>query len=55
MLPVSPIAQEISRRISTAAVAFDPKSGHIGFMVDKVELKQVFSEYFDFPSHYSFH
>jgi hypothetical protein len=30
-------------------------SGHVGFVVDKVALRQVFSEYFGFPCQYSFH
>jgi hypothetical protein len=44
------IAQAVSRR-----PGFDPKSGHVGFMVDKMELGQVFSEYFGFPCQFSFH
>jgi hypothetical protein len=28
---------------------FDPRSGHVGSVVDKVALGQVFSEYFRFP------
>jgi hypothetical protein len=34
---------------------FEPWSGHMGFVVDKVALGQVFSEYFDFPYQFSFH
>jgi hypothetical protein len=34
---------------------FDPRSGHVGFVVDKVALGQVFSEYFGFPFQSSFH
>jgi hypothetical protein len=30
-------------------------SGHLGFVVDKVALEQVFSEYFGFPCQSSFH
>jgi hypothetical protein len=29
---------------------FDPGSGHVGFVVDKVALGQVFSEYFGSPA-----
>jgi hypothetical protein len=29
--------------------------GHVGFVVDKVALGQVFSEYFGFPCQSSFH
>jgi hypothetical protein len=28
---------------------FNPRSGHVEFVVDKVELGQVFSAYFSFP------
>jgi hypothetical protein len=28
---------------------FEPGSGHVGFVVDKVALGQVFSEYFGSP------
>jgi hypothetical protein len=34
---------------------FDPGSGQVGFVVDKVALGQVFSEYFGFPCQSSFH
>jgi hypothetical protein len=34
---------------------FDPRSGHVGFVVDKVALGQVFSEYFGFHCRFSFH
>jgi hypothetical protein len=34
---------------------FDPGSGKVGFVVDKVALGQVFSEYFGFPCQSSFH
>jgi hypothetical protein len=34
---------------------FDPRSGLVGFVVDKVALRQVFSEYFGFPCQFSFH
>jgi hypothetical protein len=30
-------------------VRFKPGSSHVGFVVDKVALGQVFSEYFGFP------
>jgi hypothetical protein len=29
--------------------------GHVGFVVGKVALGQVFSEYFDFPCKFLFH
>jgi hypothetical protein len=34
---------------------FEPGSGHVGFVVDKVALRQVFSEYFGFPCQSLFH
>jgi hypothetical protein len=34
---------------------FEPKSGHVGLVMDKVALRQVFSEYFGFPRQFSFH
>jgi hypothetical protein len=30
-------------------------SSHVGFVVNKVVLRQVFSEYFGFPCQFSFH
>jgi hypothetical protein len=34
---------------------FKPGSSHVGFVVDKVALGQVFSEHFGFPCQSSFH
>jgi hypothetical protein len=34
---------------------FEPRSGHVAFVTDKVALGQVFSEYFGFPCQFSFH
>jgi hypothetical protein len=34
---------------------FEPRSGHGEFVVDKVALGQVFSEFFGFPCQFSFH
>jgi hypothetical protein len=39
----------------TLPVGFEPGSGHVGFVVHKVALRQVFSEYFGFPCQSSFH
>jgi hypothetical protein len=36
------MAQAVSRRPLTAEARFDPGSVHVGFMVDKVALGQVF-------------
>jgi hypothetical protein len=34
---------------------FDPRSIHVGFVVNEVALGKVSSEYFSFPSQFSFH
>jgi hypothetical protein len=34
---------------------FNPRSGYVGFVVNKVALGQVFSEYFGFPCKFSFY
>jgi hypothetical protein len=34
---------------------FDPRSDHVGFVVDKMTAEQVFSEYYGFSCHFSFH
>jgi hypothetical protein len=34
---------------------FEPRSGHVGFVVGKVTLGQAFSEYFGFSCQFSFH
>jgi hypothetical protein len=38
------IAQVVSRRLPAAASWVDPRSNHVGFVVDEVALGQVFSE-----------
>jgi hypothetical protein len=43
------IAQEVSSWLPAAT------AGHVGFVVDKVALGQVFSEYFGFPCQSLFH
>jgi hypothetical protein len=43
---VRAIAQAVSRRLP----AFEPGSGHVGFMANKVALGQGFSEYFVSPA-----
>jgi hypothetical protein len=45
------IAEAVSRRLPNAAAWV----GHMGFVMDKVELVQIASEYFGFPSQFSFH
>jgi hypothetical protein len=49
------IAQAVSRRLPTTAARVEPRSGHMGFVVDKVALGQIFSQYFRFPCQFSFH
>jgi hypothetical protein len=34
---------------------FEPRSGHVGFVVEKVVLGQIISEYWGFPCQFSFH
>jgi hypothetical protein len=36
-------------------LGFEPRSGHVAFVVDSVVLGQVFSEYFGVPCQFSFH
>jgi hypothetical protein len=49
------IAQAVSHWLPTAAARVRARAEHVGFVVDKVALGQVFSEYFGFPCHLSFH
>jgi hypothetical protein len=39
----------------TLQPGFDPRSGHMWFVLDEVALWQVFSEHFSFPCRFSFH
>jgi hypothetical protein len=49
------IAKAVSRWLPTAAARVRALSGNVGFVVDKVALGQIFSEYFSFPCQSSFH
>jgi hypothetical protein len=49
------IAQAVSRWLPTAAAWVRARFAHVGFVVDRVALGQVFSEYFGFPCQYLFH
>jgi hypothetical protein len=49
------IAQAVSGWLPTAAARVRAQAEHVRFVVGKVSLGQVFSEYFDFPCHLSFH
>jgi hypothetical protein len=48
------IAQAVSRCFTLRGRGFDPRSGYVGFVVDKVALGQIFSYYFGFPCQSSF-
>jgi hypothetical protein len=43
------IAQAVSRWLPTAATRVRVWAEHVGFVVDKAVMGQVFSEYFAFP------
>jgi hypothetical protein len=49
------IAQAVSRRLPTAAALFEPRSDRVAFVVNKVALEQVFSEYFGLSCQFLFH
>jgi hypothetical protein len=49
------IAQAVVACFPPRQTVFEPGSGHVGFVVDKVALEQGFSEYYDFPCQFSFH
>jgi hypothetical protein len=42
------VAPAFSRRLPNAASEFEPGTIHLGYIVDKATLGQVFSGYFDF-------
>jgi hypothetical protein len=48
------LAQAVSRWLPTAAARVRVRAEHVGFVVDKVALGQVFSEYFGFTCQSSF-
>jgi hypothetical protein len=45
----------MSKYLSPRRPRFELRLDHVGFVVDKVTLGQVFSEYFGFPCQFSFH
>jgi hypothetical protein len=51
----SAIAQAVSHCLPTAVARVRTRSVHVEFVVDKVTLGQVFSEYIGFPCQSSFH
>jgi hypothetical protein len=52
---VVPWLRRLVAGLSPRRSGFDPGSVHLGFLVDKVALGQVFPEYFGFPLSISFH
>jgi hypothetical protein len=51
----SAIAQVVSHWLTTAVAQVQARVWQVGFVVDKVALGQVFSEYFGFPCQSSSH
>jgi hypothetical protein len=49
------VAQAVSRWLPIARARVRVRAEHVGFVVDKVALGKVFSEYFGFPCQSSFH
>jgi hypothetical protein len=49
------IAQAARCRLPTVAARVHTRLRDVGFVVDKVALGQVFTEYFGFPCQFSFH
>jgi hypothetical protein len=49
------ITQAVSRWLTTSAAQVRARVWQVGFVVDKVALGQVLSEYFGFPCQCSFH
>jgi hypothetical protein len=47
--------QAVSRRLPTAAARVECRSSHVGFLVDKVALGHIFSEFLVSPCQISFH
>jgi hypothetical protein len=49
------VAQVVSRWLPIAAARVSVLAEHLGFVLDKAALGQVFPEYFGFPCQSSFH
>jgi hypothetical protein len=45
----------LTGRAIAQAIRFEPRSGHVGFVEDKVRLGQVFTKHFGFSFQFSFH
>jgi hypothetical protein len=54
LLP-APYLKRLAAGFPSRQPGFDPGSSQVGFVVDKVALGQVFSEYFGIPCQSSFH
>jgi hypothetical protein len=50
-----PLLKRLVAGFSPRRPGFDPGSGQVGFVVEKVALGRVFSEYFGFPCQSSLH
>jgi hypothetical protein len=50
----APYLRRLVAGFPSRRLGFDPSSNYVGFMVDKMALEQVFSEYFCFPCQLSF-
>jgi hypothetical protein len=48
------VAQAVSHRLPPRRPWFEPRSGHVGFMVHEMGLGHIF-RYFGFPCQFSFH
>jgi hypothetical protein len=55
ILKVVPLLRQLVARLLRRRHVFDPGSVHVGFVVDKVTLRQGFLEYFGLPQSISFH
>jgi hypothetical protein len=49
------IAQAVNRWLPTAAARVRFRAEHVSFLMDKLALGRVFSEFFGFPRQSSFH
>jgi hypothetical protein len=49
------ITQAVNRGFPPQLPVFEPRSSHMGFVVDKTALGEIFSEYFGFRYQFSFH
>jgi hypothetical protein len=49
------LGRAIANAVSRRRPRFNPRSGHVGFLVDKVAVGQVFSEDFSFSRQFLFH